>query len=278
MNLTSSIQFPTDLIAEGRNFYSEFIFMDYSVNQQFTSTPILRPVDSKYGSVWLPVPRKINDIQTMSWGEFSGTSVAGAALTQMIYGNRQLQNGGTFRGSGGQIGVPVGIATGMSINPLLFMQFNSPNFKDHSLSWTLAPSSEAESNALKSIIDKFRYYSLGKANGLSGGLLLEYPSILFVKLYPEDEFTLKFRPCAVINVSVDFTGSGTPSFFKNGAPTVINLTLHLREIQLWDKTNYDGGKGLGADEIADSWKDLANNVSSGISSFRDNIRTKLGTK
>jgi len=34
-------------------------------------------------------------------------------------------------------------------------------------------------------------------------------------------------------VQVDYNGSGTPSFFKSGAPTIINLTLQLKEIQLW---------------------------------------------
>ena len=53
---------------------------------------------------------------------------------------------------------------------------------------------------------------------------------------------MKFRPCAVNGVSVDYTGAGVPSFFKNGAPTVINLTLQLTEIQLWDQTNYTGGE------------------------------------
>ena len=67
-----------------------------------------------------------------------------------------------------------------------------------------------------------------------------YPSIALVKLFPDDKFTFKLRPCAITNVIVDYTAGGGPSFFRDtGAPTVVNLTVVMKEIQIWDKNSFN---------------------------------------
>jgi len=73
-----------------------------------------------------------------------------------------------------------------------------------------------------------------------GGLYLKYPDIVRIRMLP-DEMGMQFKNCAIISVQVDFTGAGNPSFFRGtNRPTVINLTLQLKEIQLWDQTDYTG--------------------------------------
>ena len=89
---------------------------------------------------------------------------------------------------------------------------------------------EETSNTLLDIIKeckKAALPSIGSAWGLQ-----KYPKIALVSLKPE-KYLFKLKPCAIISVQVDYNGSGTPSFFKNGAPTIINLTMQLKEIQLW---------------------------------------------
>ena len=71
-----------------------------------------------------------------------------------------------------------------------------------------------------------------------GSLLLNYPNIAILRLYPNDFFTYRFKPCAIAAVSVDYSGGGQPSFFENGAPTVINFTLQLKEIELWMQEDF----------------------------------------
>jgi hypothetical protein len=71
------------------------------------------------------------------------------------------------------------------------------------------------------------------------GPVYAYPQIAIIKLQPNDLFGhLRIKPCAVESVSIDHTGGATPSFFENGAPTIVNLTLNLKEIQLWDQKDY----------------------------------------
>jgi hypothetical protein len=245
--------FPNDLTAPGRNFYTELTFMTYNVRQQMTASALFTPS----GGVRLPIPRKLNDVQTLSWSPESGTSAAASILAGGL-GGRAMATASALGGIGGAV-------AGVAVNPLLFMTFQKPNYKEHSLSWSLMPNTEQESRTIVDIVNYLKFNSLPRQD--FGGALYRYPNILFVKLYPNDLFTMTFRPCAVTSVSVDYTGAGTPSFFKNGAPVVVNIGLNLTEIQLWDQTNYDGGPGISLtnnDTInwaAQAWTDLSKGVS-----------------
>jgi hypothetical protein len=246
--------FPNDLVSEEREFYTELTFMSYNVRQQLTSSALMLPL----GGVRLPIPRKINDVQTLVWSAESATTAA-IGIARSI--------APTLTAVGGVIAQAGGAAAGMKLNPLLFMTFQKPNYKEHNLSWSFIPSTEQESNTIVDIINYLKFNSLPKQS--YGGAIYEYPNILAVKLFP-DTFTMRFRPCAVLGVQVDYTGAGTPSFFKNGAPTVINLTIQLQEIQLWDQTNYEGQAGVSV-----SLDGIAGGIENIRTTIRDTIRDAL---
>lgn len=231
--------FPNDLITDERDFYTELTFMSYNVDQQLTSTPLMLPL----GGVRLPIPRKINDTQSLVWSAESATSVATGILSSVF--GRGISAAASIVAAG------IGAQQGIKLNPLLFMTFQKPNYKEHNLSWSLTPNTEQESNTIVDIVNYLKYNSLPRQD--LGGAVYRYPNILAVKMFPDDTFTIRFRPCAVLGVQVDYSGAGTPSFFKNGAPTVVNLTLQLQEIQLWDQTNYEGGQGINAVKDALNW-------------------------
>ena len=234
--------FPNDLVAPGRNFYTDLTFMTYNINQQLTATAKFTPK----GGCRLPIPKKLNDIQTLSWSEESATSAAASALSGLV--------GGQVAGLASTVAKTGGAIMGVAVNPLLFMTFQKPNYKEHTLSWALMPSTEQESRTIVDIVNYLKFNSLPRQS--AGGLLYNYPNILYVKINPDDVFTMTFRPCVVISVQVDYTGSGGPSFFRNGAPTVVNLSLNLKEIQLWDQTNYSGQQGVSF--IDDTQKAVSN--------------------
>lgn len=217
--------FPNDLVASGRNFKTDIQFVEYNgafmVQSLFGSGPTYTPA----GGISLPIPRKINDTTSTEWARASLLEM-GLSLAPAVVGNL-----------GGTLGGAIGAFTGQTLNPFQFMMFKHPNFKEHILQWQLAPSTPDESNTLAYIIEQFKYHMLPSLKG--GGMLYDYPSIALVKLYPNDDLTYRFRPAAIIGVQVDFSGGGGPSFFKNGAPTVVNLSVQLREITLWDKTNFN---------------------------------------
>ena len=235
---------PEDLLADGRNLFTQIQFVSYSSSTSFLgglltlpvsrfplqSTGVVRPV----GGIALPIPKKINEAQVLTWSEVSATRAGVTLAAGLARGGIGALSGAL--GSLGQVGSAL---LGAQVNPYLFMVFQQPNFKDFSFSWTFAPKNARESQALSDIINQFKGNSLPTLSGL----VMDYPNVALIKILPNDIFgNLLFKPCVVTSVIVDYTGAG-PSFFKSspgnssssGAPTVVNLTVNFKEIQLWDR-------------------------------------------
>jgi hypothetical protein len=256
-NLT--YMFPGDLVTTERAFYTQIQFVQYQRFSVFRA-PFLNPL----GGISLPLPKKINDTQTVTWEQIEGGAVAAAievlsaggtaqeaaaalgataglnvlpTIAQYLNFGRNITGGiASIAASGlpGAVDQVLGSQFGVSINPFLTMLFKTSNFKEHTLQWTFTPNNEQESNVLAGIINYFKFNMLPSYNGP----FLNYPNIALIRFFPQDQFTFKFKPCAVSAVSVDYSGGGMPSFFRNGAPTVVNLAVQLKEIELWTQDDY----------------------------------------
>ena len=248
----NSMAFPNDLIKADntRNFYTMINMVNYNtltsigsalglsddkyfINSSSTNGASAAPSDY-INSYLLPIPMKINEVQTMQWAETSPEQLATSLLDQIKANAGQIIGTAINIASAGA-GVASAIS-GKTVNPMLWMQFKQPDFKVHNLSWTLTPNNEKESNTIKNIIKYLKKYSLPSVYGDG---LLNYPNIAMIKFYPDDSFIFKLKPCAVISVQVDYTAAGGPAFYKNGAPVAVNLTIGLKEIELWTQDNYD---------------------------------------
>jgi hypothetical protein len=251
--------FPNDLIQSNRGYYTELTFMKYT-NGGLTGGFQLQGIGGRgkpmtaSGGVKLPLPKKINDNQTLSWTEISSLETA-VGLAQKVAGavgglagfaagrNNPLSGVVGAYGASSVVATAasaaaspaVGAITGYAINPFQFMTFKQPNYKEFSFTWSFAPNNPQESRTLQKIITQFKQRSLPT----NQGLYLEYPDILSIRMFPEDGLGMRFKNCAIISVQVDYTGAGAPSFFRDTqAPTVVNLSLMLKEIQLWDQADY----------------------------------------
>lgn len=223
--------FPNDLIAEGRNFCTQIQFVKYeplgvsatftgaisiglgTFNDQFQN--VARP--SEGGGIFLPIPQRLNDNMMLDWTEFSvlsNTPVVGAAASSAV-------------GSAGSI------ALGKALNPLMFLQFKKPEFRLFQLSWVLTPRTEKESKTIKNIITKCKKAAAPSKGGFMGELL-NYPQIALIKILPDDVFGhMQFKPCVITSVQANYTPNPNPSFFENGAPSTVTLTLNLKEMSYW---------------------------------------------
>jgi len=79
----STNSFPSNLVADGREFRTVIQMVEYDVFQQLTSfgpATITNPA----GSIILPVPRQINEAQTLSWGQINGKDTITQTLTSML--------------------------------------------------------------------------------------------------------------------------------------------------------------------------------------------------
>lgn len=242
--------FPNDLIANGRNLCTVINFVDYlsaannSVSQIASGLGAIAAdaaagiatllnipsivtgyrQTSINGSIILPIPKKINDATTLTWQEES-----------LLRKATQIPDVGKAIGAAAEAISTTSFMTGMTVNPFLFMFFQRPNFKEFVLQWTLIPYNEKESATIVNIVNACKKASLPTK---TFGFLLQYPMIAQIRILPNDiGGNMKFKPCAIISVQVDYTGAGMPSFFKGtNLPTVVNLTLSLKEIELWDSS------------------------------------------
>lgn len=167
----------------------------------------------------LPIPKKVNENHVLKWHETSITDI----LSSFV-GAGPGSTGSNILGAASAF-------TGVRVNPFMYLYFDRPTFKQFSFTWTLPARNEEESNTIKDIVLRLKK---GSSPSLNGPIML-YPDILDIRFYPDDIFgMLRLKPCLIEAVSVDYTPSG-PSFFESGAPTLVNITLSLKEIQLWEK-------------------------------------------
>jgi hypothetical protein len=232
--------FPNDLTTNGRNSRLDINFVSYQSTTSVFGT-ILNGITTltgrtvvPVGGLSLPLPKKINDVQTVVWSEESMTGVAGSMM-KTVAGSMGVIASLT-EALVGDAASAIGASMGATINPFLYMAFKNPAYKEHTLQWTLAPNNAQESATLANLI-KFLKYNMLPAKALLGSVYT-YPCIAIISMTPN---VLQFKPCAVMSVQVDYTGAGGPSFFRDGRPTVVNLVVQLKEIELWTKDDYNGG-------------------------------------
>lgn len=190
-------------------------------------------------NIILPIPRKLNETHLLSWQDKSFTDYI-SLLGQTNDGNRGnpitrgLDLAGATAAGAVNLARNSSVLTGVSVNPFVFVYFDRPQFKRYSLTWTLAARNKEESDAIRDIVLKLKE----RSSPTIDGFLMGYPDIVEISFAPDDIFgMLKMKQCVIEAVGVDYTPSG-PSFFDSNAPTLVNLTLNLKEIELWEQSDY----------------------------------------
>jgi hypothetical protein len=253
-----NLTFPTDV----SDAYIHMRFSKY-VRRSISRQPFYDPQNS----IKLPIPSQLRDSTTLNYSTaelgpaygaaveavssasnlgdqglinipeqlfstaIAGAAGAGAALLQSTINSIPQRLGG------GQTALnALSATTGISINQYQTITFKTPEFKTHSFSWKLIPNNKAESDILERIIRTFKYSSSPSIS--SSGAFFGYPEILEIRIFPNDEYLYKFKPCVVKSINVNYAPLG-PSFYRGtGAPTAIELSIQLQEIELWTKADY----------------------------------------
>ena len=255
-----NLTFPTDL----SDAYMHMRFSRYerrSINRQ--------PFYNPQNSIKLPIPSQLRDSTTLNYntselGPAYGAAVEAVAqagnlgaqgLSLSSVAGQLFQLAGTgFGGAGAALlqstlnAIPARLGggrpaidalsatTGLSINQYQTVTFKSPEFKTHSFSWKLVPNNENESNIIDRILRIFKYHSLPATS--TTGAFFSYPEILEIRIFPNDEYLYKFKPCVVKSINVNYAPMG-PSFYRGSrAPTGVEFSIQLQEIELWTKTDY----------------------------------------
>lgn len=266
----SRYKFPLNLGAT----YMSFSFKGYSYGGSRG-----RSTSRNGGSVILPIPQNLLDAFTVNVGQADLGSIGAAALD--VIGTAQgggvgatldlaerfgassaeaITQGSASTAAGAAkyfarsavdsvfqgAGLAIDVATGTAVNPHTTLNFDGVNLKEYNFNWQLAPRNEAESNALKDIVKKFKFHMLPAYQGLTDGsgtsldrALLTYPDLVEIQLYglSEDHYFRFEYPGMIKNMSVNYSSQGNV-VLAGGKPAVVDIAMTFQEARIHTRDMY----------------------------------------
>ena len=217
-------------------------------------------------TIILPIPGNIQDNNGAQWGENKLNDFAAAALgivgsvvesdnLKDIPGNvtkkmNELQSGGggsdvanyakmvaattavNALGANVTIGGLLARSSGQVINQNLEMVFGGVTIRSFNFGWDLVPRSREEAYVVKSIIKSLKIHTAAKLDNEGMGFL-NAPDIFRIGYFKggtPHPFLNRFKTCALTNMSVNYTGSGTYATYDDGTPVHMKLDLSFKEL------------------------------------------------
>ena len=145
----------------------------------------------------------------------------------------------------------LGLGYRVAINPNLLFLFRQPEPRKFSFAFKFIPRNLSEQQTAEEIIHLFKYHAHPSRpdNGPSGsaGLLWDYPDEFEIRFFSksgENQWLSKIKPCALTNITVNYTGTGagwaahpevTSGDYTGAPPVAINLELQFSELSILEK-------------------------------------------
>lgn len=165
-----------------------------------------------------------------------------------------------------------GSTQGIVLNPNAELLYDSPELREIGFTYKLIARNQPEANEIQKIIGQFRQHSLpswGDHNnpatftweaggegenkwedlyqdgeGNNGDTFIHVPNLchfLFMKGDKINPRIIQFKPCALSNVSVNYTADGTYATYTDGAPVAIELGLKFQETKVIFRSDVEKG-------------------------------------
>lgn len=240
-------------------------------------------IEKSIANILLPIPQSIQDSNGVKWGENSLNPLASAGLgavidtldsermqtsiktaidrglslaTDLADTGRGLSN--LFFGSkiinalGGNTSFQSLIArtTGNVLNPNLELLFNGVTLRSFSFDFDLSPRDQKEAAVITKIIRAFKQNMSAKGGGSSGsiekGLFISSPNVFQIEYRTglgNHKYLNQFKPMALLNMSVNYTGSGTYATYEDTSPVHYKMNLQFQELDPIYAEDYNEGKG-----------------------------------
>ena len=140
--------------------------------------------------------------------------------------------------------------SGSILNPNMELLFGGVQLRTFSFDFDFAPRDPQESMVVKKIIRAFKI-SMNAKNGSTGddpssGLFIKSPDIfqLTYKTGKENhKFLHKFKPMALLNMAVNYTGAGTYATYDDTSPIHMKLNLTFQELNPIYSEDYETEEG-----------------------------------
>lgn len=166
---------------------------------------------------------------------FGGAAGAAAGAAGIGTITDTLGSLGQFAGQAAQVIV------NRPINPKVEVLYANTMQREHRFDFIFAPSSEKESESLRSIIRTLRYHAapeLSQALGGAGSFFWIPPAEFDIAFYHRGEENTKIpriNTCALTQIDVSYSPNGAWTTFYDGFPTQIRMQLAFREVEVTHK-------------------------------------------
>jgi hypothetical protein len=240
-------------------YYMQLDFGDYKRPSPFANT-----IMSTEYTVVLPIPNNLVESYDLNWTTLSLGLIGDVADAMTTGGGSTdpVQVGKSALGSiVGNISpealVAIEQGIGATANPNVTAAFKGIQLRQHQFAWTFAPKTPEESRTIQKIIKNIRKRILPAMNSGSTSLL-GYPSMVTPSIHPYVDGgkpLYDFKKCVVPKMSVAYSPTGIPSFFKGtNLPTFVQLSLNLLEIEYFTNITDDTVGDLGlAERLRDTF-------------------------
>lgn len=203
-------------------------------------------------SIILPIPEKLADKLSISYNASSlGVSAAMFTAGQSLatggeagadvrsasaYAARQMLS--TFSQELGDI---FALTSSSVPNPYSTLMFKQVEQRSFDFSYTFAPTSEKETEAIKKIINALRYLSLPAEDNF----FLDFPYEFEIS-FAGSNYLYAFSRGYITDIAVEYGGDGGVTFFdttagRGAAPTIVKLAFTFKEIYPLSRTVIDYG-------------------------------------
>ena len=115
--------------------------------------------------------------------------------------------------------------------------------------YDIVPRSEREATEVKNIIRKFKVHSAAKKGTVAegaAGLFLKAPEVFKIEYMSGGSphpYLNRFKMCALMNITVNYTGSGTYATYSDATPVHMTMALTFRELTPIYAEDYETGTG-----------------------------------
>ena len=229
-------------------YFIKFSFMSYKKEEALSIAE-----DNPTLVVVLPIPTNLNDNFSVSYNDAKLGSVLGSLVEtgrNILEGKQELASRETattvmgaaavgVRGEVAKLGgetlmANIDKATGAVPNPHLAAIFQDIGLREHSFTFRFSPKNAKETSILQNIIRSIKTRILpGTAGGgTKTGPLFTFPDVVDISFGPREMVPYFFERCVVTSFAINYSPNGTPSFFKDGNSTDIELSMSFKEIRV----------------------------------------------
>ena len=131
--------------------------------------------------------------------------------------------------------------SGRIINPNVELMYEAPELRGFNMNFKMMPRDPQEGRDIFGICQTLKKAMLpswgGKIKNSKGGVgsLLTLPKIVSVKFMTGNnlnKYVTQYKPCAITNVSINYTPDGSYATYSDGSPVATLLSVQFKELKL----------------------------------------------